>query len=191
MDQLRQKLTAFHVVNTLPVDELADLLYVYGGEYRSRRVAAVIDEARRRQPIDNTRDLAELVRSALGSGPARRARQRDAKYRRHRTHAATATFQALRIFVNDEFKALEKGLDQAKHILSSGGILAAISFHSGEDKIVKQFLQANSGQSHLPFLPQSIPTFRILNRKSIMPSKSEVASNPRSRSARLRLARKL
>jgi 16S rRNA (cytosine1402-N4)-methyltransferase len=159
--------TAADLVNDTPESELADILYRYGEEHASRRIARFIAEARRRQPIERTAELAEVVVRALGG-------------RRGKLHPATRTFQALRIAVNRELESLELALPQAVGLLAAGGRLALISFHSLEDRIVKQFFRAQSGGDE--------PALRIITKKPIEAAEAELRANPRSRSAKLRVA---
>lgn len=175
-------MSAADVVNTLPEGELADVIYKYGEERASRRIAKAIVEARRKAPIARTAQLADLVRGVL-------PRARDG------IDPATRTFQALRIFVNAELAELDRGLDAAEALLKAGGRLAVVSFHSLEDRIVKTFLRGRSGGDprgtrHLPDSVQAVrePTFRLLARRPAKPSRAETAANPRARSARLRAA---
>ena len=174
------QLTADDIANGYPERELADLLWRYGEEVRSRRIARAIVRAR---PLKTTTELAAVVQRALGG-------------RRQRIHPATRTFQALRIAVNDELGALSDGLGQALAVLGQGGRLAVISFHSLEDRIVKQLIQRESQDCICP--PQTPgcvcghrAVLRPLTRRALRPSPVEVAANPRSRSARLRAAEKL
>jgi len=163
-------LTAGELVNSLSERELADLLYRFGEEWRSRRIAREIVQAR---PLYSTRELANVV--------ARAVRQRG------RLHPATKTFMALRIAVNDELAVLEKGLRQAVEILAPGGRLAVIAFHSLEDRVVKQYLRGQARQSE----GGSAPVLRLVVPKPVRPSLEEQRRNPASRSARLRVAEKL
>lgn len=171
--------TAADLVNTLPERKLADLLWRYGEERHSRRIARAIVAAR---PVTRTDELAELVARILG--------------RREKIHPATRTFQALRIAVNEELDALEEALPQARDLLQPGGRLAVIAFHSLEDRLVKQFYRTESKDC---LCPPEVPicscdhraTLKEVTRKPIRPSNQEVARNPRSRSARLRLAERL
>ncbi len=175
-----QKLTAADLVNDLPLDDLADLLYQYGEERESHRVARAIVRAR---PIRTTRALAEVVAAALGGG-------------RSRIHPATRTFQALRIAVNDELAQIEAALPQAVEVLAPGGRLAVITFHSLEDRLVKNFMRRESRDC---ICPPGLPactcghraSLRLLTRKPVTPSAREVQANPRSRSAKLRIAEKV
>ncbi len=172
-------MTAYALVNELPEADLADILFRYGEERRSRRLAKAIVAAR---PIQTTRQLAELVVRISG-----------ARTKGH--HPATRTFQALRIAVNDELEALTEALPQAVAALAPGGRLAVVSFHSLEDRIVKQFFRRESTDCICP-PGQPVCTcshqasLDLINRKPIRPGDQEVAANPRARSARLRLAEK-
>ncbi len=167
------------LINELPVDELAQLIRRYGEEPHSRRIAQAIAAAR---PIATTKQLAELIAATIK--------------RRGPRHPATRTFQALRIAVNQELTALEEALPQAVQILRPGGRLAVITFHSLEDRIVKQFMKREQRACICP--PEAPictcghrPTLRIVNRKPITPTADEIAANPRSRSAKLRLAERI
>jgi 16S rRNA (cytosine1402-N4)-methyltransferase len=176
----RNPLTAADLINTLPEAELADILYNYGEERRSRQVARAIVRAR---PIHTTLRLAEVVAGATRSGSPG-------------IHPATRTFQALRIAVNQELEALEVGLPQATATLASKGRLAVIAFHSLEDRLVKQFFRQESRDCLCP-PKQPIctcghrATIREIARRPIRPTEAEIRQNPRSRSARLRVAEKL
>ncbi len=166
--------TAADLVNQLGERELADLIYRYGEERASRRIARLIVERRRQAPITTTADLASLVLRAVGRGG------------RERIHPATRTFQALRIAVNRELEQLEAALPQAVELLRPGGRLAVISFHSLEDRMVKQFFRAESGYGGSANARP--PRLTIITRKPIEAGAAEVAANPRARSARLRVA---
>jgi len=168
--------SAADVVNGLPEAELADLIWRYGEERRSRRVAHAIAEARRERRIERTGELAALVARAVGGGD-------------QRIHPATRTFQALRIYVNDELGELERGLDAAARLLRPDGRLAVVSFHSLEDRLVKRFLAGPSaGSRHRPERRFAPPPFRPLPGGARTAGEAEVARNPRARSARLRAA---
>ncbi len=174
--------TAADLVNNLSEEELADIIYLYGEERRSRRVARKIIEERAKAPITRTLQLAEIVRSVVPK-------------ERRGIDPATRTFQALRIKVNDELGELERGLEAAEKLLNPGGRLAVVSFHSLEDRTVKQFLKdrcaGDTGRyRHLPPIATEAPdpTFKMLFRKALKPSAEEAARNPRSKSARLRAA---
>ena len=173
--------SAADIVNTLDAEDLADILYRYGEERRSRRIARAIVANR---PITTTTHLAEVALKAIGRKPGARL------------HPATRTFQALRIYVNDELGALEEALPQAINLLKPGGVLAIITFHSLEDRIVKHTFRQESRDCICP--PRSpICTcghhaqVKEIVRKGLTPSPDEIARNPRSRSARLRAVRKL
>ena len=174
---------AADLVNTLPGDELADLLWRYGEERRSRAIARRIGEARQRQPITRTGELARLVAGVVHGRPGG-------------IHPATRTFQALRIAVNDELGSLEAALPAAVELLRPAGRLAVISFHSLEDRIVKRFFQQEErGCVCPPELPECVcgraPQLRIVTRHPRVASDDEVATNPRARSAKLRVAEKI
>jgi 16S rRNA (cytosine1402-N4)-methyltransferase len=170
------RLTAAEIVNEWPMDELADLLFEYGEERRSRRLARAIGAAR---PIQTTSELAEVVLRAVGS-------------RRQKIHPATRTFQALRIAVNGELDNVRAVLPTAVGLLKPGGRLAVIAFHSLEDRIVKQFMRHHSGRApHGPDQDSDatfVPTLREITRKPVEANDDEVAENPRARSAKLRMA---
>ncbi len=175
--------SAADFVNTLPEKDLADLIYRYGEERHSRRIAKAIIDARAGKPLSSTGELASVVRSVLP-----RKKQDD-------TDPATRTFQALRIAVNDELGALEQALEGAEYILAEGGRLVVVTFHSLEDRIVKNFFKARSGDVPLPsrHLPMATdagpgPTFRLEPKKAILPEDEEIRRNPRARSAKLRCA---
>ncbi len=173
--------TAADVVNTLSEDELAGLLHRFGEERQARRIARHLVAHR---PITTTTQLAALVAAAVGGR------------RGARLHPATRTFLALRMYVNDELAALEAALPQAVALLRPGGVLAVITFHSLEDRLVKQFLRRESRDC---LCPPRTPVCRCghratlvaIERGGLTPGAAEVARNPRSRSARLRAARRL
>jgi 16S rRNA (cytosine1402-N4)-methyltransferase len=177
--------TAADVVNGAGEAELADILYRYGGERGARRVAAAIVAARARAPVTRTAELAAIVRAAVPR--ARRG-----------IDPATRSFQALRIYVNDELGELGRGLAAAERVLAAGARLVVVSFHSLEDRLVKRFLAARARPARRPsrHLPAATagdprtpaPSFRLLARRAVRPSRAEVAANPRARSARLRAA---
>lgn len=177
---------AADLVNGLSEQELAELLFQYGEESRARQIARAIVRAR---PLSTTLQLAEVVRQAVG----RSAGRADAK---RAIHPATRTFQALRIAVNQELEAVEQVLPQAVQALKPGGRLAVISFHSLEDRLVKQFFRRESRDCLCP-PPQPVctchhlATLRELTRQVGRPDPEEVRENPRARSSRLRVAEKL
>jgi 16S rRNA (cytosine1402-N4)-methyltransferase len=176
--------TAADLVNTLPRRELARILYEYGEEKKANAIAKAIEKERDRGPLTSTVQLAQIVSSVFPPYPPRRI------------HPATLTFQALRIAVNDELGALRDGLDHAVRLLRPGGRVAIISFHSLEDRIVKQAFVAHAkGCICPPRLPVchcgKKPVLRILTKRPVMASEDEVAMNPAARSAKLRAAEKL
>ncbi|MBS0219100.1 MAG: 16S rRNA (cytosine(1402)-N(4))-methyltransferase RsmH [Proteobacteria bacterium] len=177
--------SAADLVNEADEAELADIFWRYGEERRSRRVARAIVERRKDKRIETTGELAEIVRRAVGPSA------------KDESDPATRTFQALRIAVNDELGELERGLVAAEAVLAVGGRLAVVSFHSLEDRAVKDFVRARAGRApspsrHAPPATDSrAATLRDLTRRPVTPGKAEVAGNPRARSARLRVAEKL
>jgi 16S rRNA (cytosine1402-N4)-methyltransferase len=175
-----QGLTASDIVNSFSEQELAKLIERYGEERHSRRIARYIAQNR---PIATTVELARLVEQVLGG-------------KRAKIHPATRTFMALRIAVNSELQNLELALKQTINLLCPGGRLAVISYHSLEDRIVKQFMRYAASNCLCP--PGTVicrcghvPTLKLISRKVIKPSSLEVESNPRSRSAKLRIAERL
>ncbi len=172
--------TAADFVNTAAEDDIADVIYRYGDEPKSRRIARYIVEAR---PVTTTAELARIVRRATGW------RDGDKK------DPATRTFQAIRIYINRELEELEEGLVAAERILKPGGRLAVVTFHSLEDRIVKRFLRDRSGKTptgsrHLPIGTSGpAPTFETVG-KAVRATHAEIAANPRARSATLRVARR-
>ena len=174
--------SAAEVVNTLSEAQLANILYDLGEERRSRAIAAAIVKRRAGRPIERTGELVDIVASVLGQG------------RPDRKHPATRTFQALRIWVNDELGELARGLAAAEALLQPGGRLVVVAFHSLEDRIVKRFIAERCGRTagvsrHVPSsAPGPDPSFRIVNPKPLSPTEDEITANPRSRSARLRMA---
>lgn len=177
-------ISAADIVNSADETALADMLYLYGEERASRRIARNIIRARDIAPIKTTSQLVAIIENSL---PRSKPNQ---------IHPATRSFQALRIAVNDELGQLVDGLIAAESALAEGGILAVVTFHSLEDRIVKRFLQARSGarprvSRYQPELEQEEARFERLGRKAIVASDDELSQNPRSRSAKLRLARRL
>jgi 16S rRNA (cytosine1402-N4)-methyltransferase len=175
--------TAADVVNTAEESQLADILYHLGEERRSRAVARAIVSARADSPFQTTKQLADVVSRVLGG------RKIDGR------HPATRTFQALRIYVNDELGELVSALGAAERCLKPGGRLVVVTFHSLEDRIVKRFLSERSGKEargsrHLPeqSVKSAAPSFRIINQRPLTASKGELEVNPRARSARVRAA---
>jgi 16S rRNA (cytosine1402-N4)-methyltransferase len=181
-DPQGQTLTAEYIVNTYSQEELSQLLFQYGEEPRARSIARAIVL---RRPIHTTGELAEVIARTAGGGRGRR-----------RIHPATRAFQALRIAVNDELTHLAAGLRAAIQLLRPGGRLVVISYHSLEDRLVKNALAREAAGCICPAeLPECVcqhqPALRLINRRIIRPGDDEVAANPRSRSARMRVAEKV
>jgi 16S rRNA (cytosine1402-N4)-methyltransferase len=177
--------SAADLVNTLPEKVLADLLYDFGEERASRRIAKAIVAARAEATIDTTGRLAEIIRSVLPPD-------------RSGNHPATRSFQALRIKVNDELQQIEDALRQAVALLSPGGRLVVVAFHSLEDRIVKRFMSETTGRAGTPsrhspagLLKRDAAEFRALASRALRPGPEETNQNPRSRSARLRALERL
>jgi len=175
----RQKLTAAEIVNDWPLDELADILWRYGEERQSRKLAQAIGAAR---PILTTGRLADVVAATAGG-------------RREKIHPATRVFQALRIAVNGELESVATVLPVAMKLLKPGGRLAVISFHSLEDRIVKTFMRERArgpgDDPTQPTRPVFTPDLAEVTRKPIVAEEAEIARNPRARSAKLRIAERL
>ncbi len=172
--------SAADLVNTMTEAQLADILYNYGEERASRRIARAIVAAR---PFETTLQLAAVIERCL---PRTKPGQ---------SHAATRSFQALRIAVNDEFGQLEAGLAAAERALKPGGQLAVVSFHSLEDRVIKRFFQLRSGAEGQGnrYAPERAPTvaaFTMTTRRAVVPDEVELAQNPRARSAKLRIGRR-
>ena len=163
-------ITAFDVVNDWKEETLADIIYAFGDERYSRRIASAIIAARQEKPIRTTFQLADIVKNAVPG-----------KYANGPIHPATRTFQAIRIIVNDEFAAIKEGLAKAIKLLSPGGRIAVISFHSGEDRIVKQLFKE--------YIDEGVVT--KINKKPLIPTDNEIESNRRSRSSKLRVIEKI
>ena len=163
-------ITAYDVVNKYKEDKLSEIIEKFGEERFHNRIARFIKDARQRKHIETTGELAAIVKRAVGY-----------KYRNLRIHPATRTFQAIRIFVNDELGALEEALKSAVFWLKTGGRIVVISFHSLEDRIVKNVFK---GYSKLGVL-------KIITKKPLIPEREEVIKNPRSRSAKLRVAERI
>lgn len=160
-------LTAADIVNSWKEEEIARIIHEYGEERMARRIASAIAQARKMKPIVNTIELATVIRDAVPKG-----------YERGRIHPATRTFQALRIAVNDEMDALKDAIEGARAVLAPGGVLAVISFHSLEDRIVKQAFK-------------TADDLEPLTKRPLVPTDAELAKNPRARSAKFRAARKV
>ena len=175
--------SAADLVNTLDEEELANLIYKYGEERASRKIAKAIVMDRKATPFTRTLELAQLIERIMP--------------RRDETHPATKTFQALRIAVNGELDELQQGLEASEELLGDNGRLAVVTFHSLEDRIVKNFLKEKAGKvsrgsRHMPDVSVAVDaTFELVNSKAIAPSKTEVKTNARSRSAKLRVARRV
>jgi 16S rRNA (cytosine1402-N4)-methyltransferase len=171
--------TAADVIAKASEADLANIIYIFGEERHSRSLARAIVAARRQAPITTTRALADIVAKVVRSKPGE-------------IHPATRTFQGLRIFVNEELDELHLALSAAERVLKPGGRLAVVSFHSLEDRIVKNFLveraRAGGGSRHLPVIAKAAPSFHILTKRPVTPDEDEVAANPRARSAKLRAA---
>jgi len=165
-----EDVTAEMIVNVWSEETLADIIYGYGEERYARRIAKKIVTIRKVKPIKTTFDLVEIIRQAVPKS-----------YQRRRLHYATRTFQAIRIAVNDELKRLETFLDKAFKILTPGGRIAVIAFHSLEDRIAKRFFREKQKEG----------LARVLTKKPIVPSPEEIKNNPRARSAKLRVLQKL
>jgi len=175
--------SAADIVNSASEADLAEILFVYGEERASRRIARKIVARRAEAPITTTRALAQIIESCL---PRPKPGQ---------SHPATRSFQAIRIAVNDEYGQLADGLMAAERGLKPGGWLAVVTFHSVEDRMVKRFIQLRSGgggnaNRYAPETVQDIPAFERVTRKAVEATRDEIAVNPRSRSARLRVARR-
>ena len=179
-----QALSAYEVVNDWPYEDLVHILYRYGEEKFAKRIARAIEERRAQRPIETTTELAEIVKMAI-----------PAATRRTGGHPAKRSFQAIRIAVNDELGAVEDSLEQALTLLKPEGRISVITFHSLEDRLVKQlFKEVSQGPEvprGLPILPgQMQAPFGLVNRKPIVASPEELEANNRSRSAKLRILRK-
>jgi 16S rRNA (cytosine1402-N4)-methyltransferase len=181
----KQGTSAADLVNTLPERALADLLYEFGEERASRRIAHAISTARQEARIETTSRLADIIRSVLPPD-------------RSGNHPATRSFQALRIKVNDELGQIEAALEQAVDLLAPGGRLVVVAFHSLEDRIVKRFMTQAAGRTGSPsrhdpagLKTRDLPNFRLLTARALRPGTFESEQNPRSRSARLRALERL
>lgn len=170
MRMSQEGLDAKKFINQANEKKLADIIYQYGDEPRSRRVAKAITQARGKKAIETTTELAEIIRMAIPRG-------------KKKIDTATKTFQAIRIWLNDELAELKAGLDAAANLLAPEGRLVVIAFHSLEDKIVKDFVRL--------LCKKEPKEFMALNKKIIRPSMTEIKSNPRARSARMRATQKL
>ncbi len=181
----QQSLTAHQIVNTWDEEEIARILWHYGEEKFSRKIARNIVTQRQKKPIDTTGELTEIIKDSIPA-PARRTGP----------HPAKRSFQAIRIAVNDELGALEEVLEKGIQLLASGGRMAVITFHSLEDRIVKKMFQKHTaGCTCPPGFPKCVcgyeERYRLITRKAIEPSQAEIDQNPRARSAKLRVIEKL
>lgn len=173
--------SAADIVNSYTEEELANIIYQFGDERFSRRIARAINLQRQKQLFSTTTELADCIKSAIG-------RYND------QIHPATRTFQALRIFINDELNQLQNALKAAKNILGPGGRLVLVTFHSGEDRLAKRYFneltgKAERGSDYFPFgQTQEITSteFKLVYKKAVLPSDQETRENPRARSAKLR-----
>ncbi len=175
--------SAADLVNSLTEVELADTLFAYGEERASRRIAKAIVARRKIQPFERTLELVDIIQRALPRAKPGQA------------HPATRCFQALRIAVNNEFEELFEGLHAAEQALAPAGFLIVVTFHSLEDRMVKRFFQARSGQSSsgnrfAPEVKMPKPTFELVTKKAVSSEFQEVEANPRARSAKLRIGRR-
>ncbi|KIE04157.1 Ribosomal RNA small subunit methyltransferase H [Candidatus Jidaibacter acanthamoeba] len=184
MDQNSGGITAYDIVNSTSEQDLADIIFKFGGERKSRKIAYLINKARSIKPIETTCELAEII--ARGNG----------RYG-HSIHPATKAFQALRIVVNDELTQLENALIAAAKYIALGGKILVITFHSLEDKIVKEYFNELCGKRintnrHLPQIEfYNEPNFEFVFKGALTPSNEEVSGNPRARSAKLRAIRRI
>lgn len=180
-----QKLTAYEIVNNWEYNELVRIFFQYGEEKFSKQIARRIEQHREIKPIETTFELVDIIKEAIPA-PARRTGG----------HPAKRTFQAIRIAVNDELNAVSESIEQAIHLINVDGRVSVITFHSLEDRIIKQLFKEYSTveepPKNLPILPSEIQKapLRLVNRKVILPSNEEVEHNKRSRSAKLRIAEK-
>lgn len=174
--------TAADVVNTYSEKELADIIYIYGEEKRSRAIARKLVDRRKTQKFERTLDLAETIRSVVP--PERKG-----------IHPATRTFQAFRIYVNNELGEIERGFEAAENLLSDKGRLAIVTFHSLEDRLAKTFIHQRSRPPQTdrrnPYVASFQPIFKEISKKAIAPTAQEIKMNPRSRSAKLRVAERI
>jgi len=179
-------LNAFEVINSFDEKKLADIFYEFGEEKYSRRIAKNIVINRTKKNIENTLELSEIIKKSI-----------PAKDSYKKIHPATKTFQALRIFINDELNELKIALEKSENLLAKNGLLIIVSFQSLEDRIVKDFFNHKSGKRwrssrHLPDLADLGPTtLKIITKKPLRPKDFEINYNPRSRSAKLRVAQKI
>lgn len=163
-------ITAYDIINRCSEKDLSEIIEKYGEERFHNRIARYISESRRNKPIETTKELADIIRRAVGY-----------RYRKLRIDPATRTFQAIRIRVNDELGSLEEGLKKAIFWLKPGGRIVVISFHSLEDRIVKNLFKGYAG----------LGVLKIITKKPLTPSQDEILNNPRARSAKMRVAERI
>ena len=179
-------LSAFEVINSFNEKRLADIFFEFGEEKFSKRIAKNIIINRTKKSINNTIELSEIIKNSLPISSSYK-----------KIHPATKTFQALRIYINDELNELKQALEKSENLLSKDGFLIIVSFQSLEDRIVKDFFNHKSGKRwrssrHLPDLGDLGPkTLKIITKKPLRPKDFEIKNNPRSRSAKLRVAQKI
>ena len=183
MRMSKEGIKAYDVINNYSQEKLSEIFYNFGDEFFSRRIARNIIKFRQIKPIISTIELADIIRKAIPG-------------KKKKIDKATKSFQAIRMFINDEINELNKGLITSEKFLMCGGILCVVSFHSKEDKIVKNFLQICQGKSK-SFISKFLPSdknftnsFEIITKKPIVPSFDEIKKNNKSRSAKLRIARR-
>ena len=176
----KEDLTALDIVNTWSEQSLADIIYGYGEEKFSRRIAKAIVDSREKAEIKTSFDLVRILEGVVGKA-----------YKRQKMHFATRTFQALRIAVNDELGSLQTGLEKGFDFLKNNGRMAVISFHSLEDRIVKRFYQKMVNEGKAKFPPKADQPRAEINKKIITAGEKEIKNNPRSRSAKLRILEKI
>jgi 16S rRNA (cytosine1402-N4)-methyltransferase len=179
-----QKLSAYDIVNNYPLEKLVEIFFVYGEEVNAKSIAKKIVTKRVEKPIENTLELVEIIRESV-----------PISYRNNH-HPARKVFQAIRIEVNNELGILEESIRNAFDLLDKGGRLSIITFHSLEDRIVKNIFKElssdDAGTKNLPVVPDNMKAKAILiNKKPIIPSKDELEENNRSRSAKLRILEKI
>jgi 16S rRNA (cytosine1402-N4)-methyltransferase len=184
MRMSKEGMDACYLINNTEEEELANIIYQYGGERKSRHIASKICYRREKEPITTTLQLAGIVRSVVGKSSKK-------------IDPATKTFQAIRIYINNELDELTKVLRDSEDLLNNAGKLIVVTFHSLEDSIVKNFISDKTGKSESisRYVPEvkndKIVSFKSITKKPIIPSEEEIKSNPRSRSAKLRAAQKL
>ena len=186
MNMGSSNINAFEVINSFEEDKLANIFYQLGEERFSRRIAKNIVINRNKKSINSTLELSEIIKKSVPFSNSNK-----------KIHPATKTFQALRIYVNDELNELKKALEKSESLLATNGLLIIVSFQSLEDRIVKDFFNHKSGKRwrssrHLPDLGDLGPiTLKIITKKPLRPKDFEISNNPRSRSAKLRVAQKI